>query len=286
VQILISGITSGCIYAIVGLGIAVVYNVTRIFDVSQGQYLMLSAMLVALFRSYGLSLGSSLGLAIVISVAVGLLIWRIIFYGASQKHSSLTLIMMTFGVASLIEGIAFIVFGTDVRMTSYYVRMPPIRIFKATMSPQAPIIYGVLLLTVIGLSFLFGRSIIGKALRACHEQPFAARLMGINPRRMMYLSFVMAVGLSAIGGMAMVPLTTASYNMGMHFIIKGFLASIVGGISRFEGVIAGGLALGLLESAAAGFISSSYASVIALTFFVIVLLFRPTGILGAKEIRT
>ncbi len=285
-QVLISGITSGCIYAIVGLGIAVVYNVTRIFDVSQGQYLMLSAMLVALFRSLGLSLWLSLVLAIATSVVVGLLIWRMIFYRASQKHSSLTLIMMTFGVALLIEGIAFVVFGTDVRMTSYYVKLAPIRISKATMSPQAPIIYSVLLLTVLGLSFLFGRSILGKALRACHEQPFAARLMGVNPRRMMYLSFVVAVALSALGGIVMVPLTTASYNMGMHFIIKGFLASIVGGISRFEGVIAGGLALGLLESAAAGFVSSSYASVIALTFFVIVLLFRPTGILGAKEVRT
>lgn len=109
--------------------------------------------------------------------------------------------------------------------------------------------------------------------------------MGINPRNMMYFSFVLAVGLTAAGGIMMVPLTAASYNMGMSLVIKGFLAAIVGGISRFQGVIVGGLALGLLESAAAGLISSSYASVIALTSFLVALLFRPTGLLGTKEIR-
>jgi branched-chain amino acid transport system permease protein len=244
----------------------------------------LGAMLVAVFRSSGLSTGLSIILAVVIAFTVGLLIWRILFYGASQRYSSLTLIMITFGVALFIEGVAFIILGADVRVTSYYVKIAPIRISRATMSPQAPFIYGALLLTVSGLSFLFGRTILGKGLRACHEQPLAARLVGVNPRHMMYLSFMLAVGLSAIGGIVMVPFTAASYGMGLHFIIKGFLASIVGGISRFEGAIAGGLALGLLESVAAGFISSSYASVIAMVFFVVLMLFRPTGILGNRQI--
>lgn len=284
-QILISGITSGCIYAIFGLGIAIVYNVTRIFDVSQGQYLMLGAMLIAVFRASGMGTVLAVGFALIIPLSVGLLIWRILFYGTSQKYSPLTLIMITFGVALLIEGIAFLVLGTDVKVTSYYIKIAPIRISGATMSPQAPFIYGALLVALLILSFLFGHTMLGKGLRACHEQPLAARLMGIYPQRMMYFSFILAVVLSAIGGIAMVPFTAATYNMGLHFIIKGFLAAIVGGISRFLGVVVGGLALGLLESAAAGFISSSYASVIALTLFVVALLFRPTGFLGTKEIR-
>jgi len=284
-QVAISGVTSGCIYAIVGIGIAVVYNVASIFDVSQGQYLMMGAMLVAVFRSSGFSTGWSIALALLIALSAGLLIWRVLLYNASQKYSSLTLIMITFGVAMLIQGIAFIILGSNVRTAPYYFKINPIHLSKATMSPQAPLIYGSLLFLVLGLSLLFGRTMLGKGLRACHERPLAARLMGVNPRRMMYLSFIIAVGLSAIGGIIMVPLTAASYGMGMDFVIKGFLASIVGGISRFEGVIAGGLALGLLESIAAGFISSSYASVISLTFFVILLLFRPTGILGAREMK-
>lgn len=284
-QVIISGVTAGSIYAIIGLAIAVVYNVTRIFDVSQGQYVMLGAMLVCVLQKSGLPTGLSIVSALGIPLIIGLLIWRIIFYGPSQRYPALTLIMITFGVALLIEGIAFLALGTDIRVTPYYVNIAPIRISGATMSPQAPFIYGALLVAVFGLSFLFTRSLLGKGLRACHEQPLAARLMGINPRHMMYFSFVLAVGIGVIGGIVMVPLTAASYSIGMHLVIKGFLAALVGGISRFQGVIVGGLALGLLESMAAGFISSSYASIIALTFFVVALLFRPTGLLGTEEIR-
>jgi len=284
-QVIISGVTIGCVYAIVGLGIAIVYNVTKIFDVSQGQYVMLGAMLVALFRASSMSTPLAITLAFVIPLIIGLVIWRAIFYGPSQKYPALTLIMITFGLALFLEGIAYVTLGTDVRVTPYYVKLPPIRVSGATMSPQAPFICGVLLVAVLGLSFLFNRTMLGKGLRACHEQTLAARLMGINPRYMMYFSYVLAVGLMAIGGIVMVPLTASSYSMGMHLVIKGFLAAIVGGISRFQGAVVGGLLLGLLESGAAGFISSSYASIIALTVFVVVLLFRPTGLLGTAESR-
>jgi len=285
-QAVISGTTVGCTYALVGLAIATVYNVTRIFDVSQGQYVMLGAMFVCFFYKFGLPVGSSILLALIVPLIIGLVIWRIILFGASQRYSAMTLIMITFGIAMLIEGSAFLVFGTSIRVNPYYLNIRPIRIYGATMSPQAPLIYGVTVLIVIGLSLLFDRTRLGKALRACHEQPLAARLMGIYPRNMMYFSFILAVCLGVIGGISIVPLTAVSYNMGIDWVIKGFLAAIVGGISRFQGVIVGGLALGLLESLAAGLTSSGYASIIALAVFIVLLLFRPTGLIGSQQIRT
>lgn len=286
VQVIISGITQGCIYTMMGLSIAVVFNVTRMFDISQGQYAMLGAMLTCVFRISGLSTPLAVFLALVIPLVVGLFVWRIIFYGPSQKYPTLTLIMITFALAMLIEGIAFLVLGTDTRITPAYLNTSPIRIGKATILPQVPLISATLVLMVVGLALLFGHTLVGKALRACYEQPVAARLVGVNPKRSMYFSFLLAVGLGAIGGIIMVPITAASYNMGLPLVVKGFLAAIVGGISRFQGVIAGGLTLGLIESIAAGFISSSYASIIALTIFVIALLFRPHGLLGIKDDRT
>lgn len=285
-QFVISGITSGCIYTIVGMAIAVVYNVTRIFDVSQGQYVILGAMIICFFRKGGFNTFLSIILAFLIPLIIGLAVWRIIFYGPSKKYPTITLIMITVGVAMLIEGMIFFVFGTDIRTTPYYLKVAPIRIFKAVISPQGPLIYGAILLMVLGLSFLFGRTLLGKGLRACHEQPLAARLMGINTQNMMYFSFILSLCIGVMGGIVMVPLTAASYSMGMDLVIKGFLAALVGGISRFQGVIIGGLSLGLLESFSAGFISSGYASIITLTIFVVVLLFRPTGLIGSKEIRT
>ncbi len=284
-QAVISGTTVGCTYALVGLAIATVYNVTRIFDVSQGQYVMLGAMFVCYFFKFGLSTTSSILLALIVPLIVGLVIWRIVLFGASQKYSAMTLIMITFGIAMLIEGLAFLFFGTSIRMNPHYLNIRPIRIYGATMSPQAPLVYAVTALIVIGLSILFNRTRVGKALRACHEQPLAARLMGIYPRNMMFFSFLLAVFLAVIGGISIVPLTAVSYNMGIDWVIKGFLAAIVGGISRFQGVVVGGLALGLLESLAAGLTSSGYASIISLAVFIVLLLFRPAGLIGSQQIK-
>jgi len=284
-QAIISGTTVGCTYALVGLAVATVYNATRIFDVSQGEYVMLGAMFVCFFYKLGLPISVSIFLALIVPLIVGLVIWRIVLYGASQRYSAMVLIMITFGIAMLIEGLAFLIFGTSIRMNPSYLPIRPIRIYGATMSPQAPVIYGVTVLIVIGLSLLFNRTRVGRALRACHEQPLAARLAGIYPKNMMYFSFMLAVCLGIIGGISIVPLTAVSYSMGVDWVIKGFLAAIVGGISRFQGVVAGGLALGLLESLVAGLTSSGYASIIALAVFIVLLLFRPAGLIGPQKIR-
>ena len=281
-QAIISGLNIGCIYAILGLTIAVVYNVSRIFDVSQGQYVMLGAMLICLFQSKQLSLGLSIVLALLIPIALGLLIWRMLFYGPSQKYPALTLIMITFGIALLIEGLAYLFLGTDTRIASSYLKISPVKVFGGTISPQSLLIYALLTVMISCIYLLFNYTIIGKALRACHDTPLAARLMGINPPKMMFYSFLLAITLGAIGGIMMVPLTAATYNMGIHLIIKGFLAALVGGISRFHGVIIGGIALGLSESLSAGFISSGYSSIIALSLFVVLLLFRPSSLLVPK----
>jgi branched-chain amino acid transport system permease protein len=285
-QVIISGITSGSVYAILATALAVVYNVAKVFDMTQAEYIMLAGMLVCLFNVSGLPLALSIGLAIVIPLIFGLIIWLIILYRPSQNLPHLPFVMITFGLAMLIEGIAFIIFGTDQRTIRYYFNIAPIRISAATMSPQAPLIYGILCLMVVGLSLLFGRTLLGKGLRACHEKLLGARLMGINPKNMMFISYGLAVCIAAIGGAVMAPLTSVSYSMAGNLIIKALLAALVGGIYSFTGVIAGAMALGLLESLMAGFVSSAYASIITLAIFLVLLLFRPTGLLGTKEIRT
>jgi branched-chain amino acid transport system permease protein len=286
IQAIIAGLTSGSVYTIVGIALAVVHNVTKFFDLSQGQYVMLGGMIACVFFGLGLPLSLSIPLAIAISLLAGLLIYRVVLYRPSQTLPHMNLILVTFGLSMFVQGVAFIVFGTDQRMIPYYLKISPIRVSAITISPQAPLIYGVLCLMVIGLYLLFGRTMLGKALRACHEQLVGARLMVINPKRMMYLAYALAVCLGAIGGTVMAPLTSMSFSTGDNLLMKGFLAALVGGIYSYPGVIAGGLALGILESIMAGFVSSAYASVLTLTIFLVVLLLRPTGILGSKEIRT
>jgi branched-chain amino acid transport system permease protein len=285
-QAIVSGVTSGSVYAVLGIALAVVHNVTKFFDLSQGVYVMLGGMLVCVFYATGVPLVLCIALSIVIPLAGGLLIYRIVLYKPSQSFPHLTLIMVTLGLSMMVEGISFIIFGSDQRTIPYYLKITPIHVAGATISPQAPLIFGILCLLSLGLYLLFGRTLLGKALRACHEQLVGARLIGIAPKRMMFLAYAMAVCFGTIGGVFLAPLTSVSYSMAGNLLIKGFLAALVGGIYSYPGVIAGALALGILESVMAGFVSSGYASTITLGIFLIILLFRPAGIIGTKGIRT
>jgi branched-chain amino acid transport system permease protein len=285
-QVVFAGISSGAIYSLAGIAVAVVFNVTRIIDLSQGQYVMLGALLSCFFYSILGSIFVSAVLGLVFTLAVGTLIWRSILQTSSERYPHLTLILITLGIAMFIEGMAFIIFGTEMRFLPPFVDIGPICVSRARIAPQAPWLVGTLLVMVSGLALIFDRTLLGKALRACHEHLLAARLMGINPQKMTFFAYMLGVFLAAIAGIVMTPLLACNYSIGLLLTLKGLLVAIVGGITKFQGVLVGGLALGLLESITGGFISSDYMEAIPLGILLIALLFRPTGFLGPKELRS
>ena len=278
-----SGITLGCIYAFVALGFVIVYSMTRLFNLAAGAFVMLGAMLASTFYELDFPLFLSLVLAVIVTGAIGAIAWLLFLHHPySTGASSLTLLLIIVTLAIAFMGIAYVIWGTVPKSLPYFTDFKPI-IANVTMSPQTPWIWGILLLAVGGLIFLFDRTLLGRAFRACSEQPLAASLMGINPRSMACLSFALAALLGGIGGVVLIPLTSANYAMGLGLAIKGCLAAMVGGMDRIEGAIIGGLLLGLLESFAGGFISTAFMEAIALGIFIVILLIRPEGILGIKE---
>jgi len=136
---------------------------------------------------------------------------------------------------------------------------------------------------VVGLYLFFGYTVKGKALRACADEPLGAKTVGISTEKMALFSFVLAAGLGAVAGATITPLTMTAYNVGIPLTIKGLLAAFVGGINRAEGVILGGMVLGLAEAMSAGLMSSGYHDVLALGVLLVVFLCRPRGLLGAPE---
>jgi branched-chain amino acid transport system permease protein len=137
------------------------------------------------------------------------------------------------------------------------------------------------ILMVAGLYYFFGHTMLGRALRACADEPLGARTVGISPERMGLLAFVIAAALGAVAGATITPLTMTAYNVGIPLTIKGLLAAFVGGMHRAEGVIVGGLLLGLTEALSAGLMPGGYHDAIALTILLIVFLVRPRGLLPA-----
>ncbi|MBS0592939.1 MAG: branched-chain amino acid ABC transporter permease, partial [Proteobacteria bacterium] len=158
----------------------------------------------------------------------------------------------------------------------------PMHLGGATVMPQSLWVLGGSAVAVLALGWFFGRTLLGKAMRATAINPLAARLMGISTRGVMRLSFVLAAALGALGGVLTAPITLTSYDVGVMLGLKGFAAAILGGLGSFGGAVAGGLLLGLIEGLGAGFVSSAYKDVIAFVVILAVLFFLPGGLVGAR----
>lgn len=280
-QSLISGLTLGCIYAALGLGLYVVYGVTRVLNLAQGEFVMLGGMLTVSLCAMGLPLVPAVLVAVCVTSLSGAILYRFIIYPARAASGS-TLAFLTVGFAFAIEGITLLVWGWEFRTLTNFLGSSSIHLWGATIFGQAPWVVGMTVLMVVGLFFFFGRTMVGKALRACADEPLGARSVGISIERMGLFAFVLAAALGALAGATITPLTMTAYNVGLPLTIKGLLAAFVGGMHRAEGVIVGGLLLGLTEAFSAGLMPAGYHEAIALGILLVVFLARPRGLLPAS----
>ena len=281
-QFFITGISIGAIYAIVGIGFMIIYSVTRVVNFAQGEFLMLGGMLSITFHLKGFPLSISILLAVVITTLIGMFFYQAIIYPI-RRAPAFALILMTFGGSIIIRGIAMLCWGTDPRSLPYFFGATPIQISGAVLNPQAVWVIVSTALMAVALFLFFRYTIDGKAFLASAINAFLASLMGIKTERMGLLAFALAACLGALAGAVMSPLTFPHIGIGIHLSVKGFTAALIGGLNRIEGVIVGGLALGVLEALGAGFISSGYKDAIALVILMVVLTFRHQGLLGGAE---
>lgn len=282
IQILFAGLTLGSVYALVAFGLALVYRATSILNVAQGEFSMLGGM-TAIFFTVGLGLPIPLAIlaALLFAVVVALAMERFAIRPAAH-FPMLIVILVTVAVSMTLQGLALVLWGRDSFSLPAFLGDTPVSFLGAAILPQA---IGVLAICgVISLGFwaFFDRTVAGIAMRASAENPLAASLVGIDPRRMTMLAFILSAGVGAIAGVLIAPIVFMSFMSGITITVKGFVAAVVGGINNNLGVMVGGLALGLLESFTAGLLPSLYKDVITLGLLIVLLCLRPSGILGAK----
>ncbi len=283
-QYLITGITVGSIYAMVAIGFNIIYNVTEIINFAQGEFVMLGGLImVSLQISAGIPVLLAFPLSIVVVTLVGMLLDRLAIRPI-RKPSVLTLIIATIAASILIKGTAMFIWGKDPLDLPAFSGRNPIHFLGAVIQPQYFWVIGFLIVVVILLTLFFDKTIIGKAMSACADNPNAASLVGINVKRMILLAFSLSAGIGAVAGIIITPISLMEYDRGAMLAIKGFGAVILGGLGSFPGAILGGLIIGLIESFGAGLVSSGYKDAFALIVLLGVLFFKPSGILGNLEI--
>lgn len=278
-QSLIAGITSGSIYALVGLGLGIIFNVSRVINLAQGEFLTWGALLMISFSAWHIPLGLAILLAVVVTALMGVLFERLAIRPA-WKSSTTVMLIATLAVSIILKGIAMLIWGKDPLSAPSFSGELPVRLGETIIATQIFWVVGVL--TVItGLSwYFFKKTIVGKAIIAVSENRDAAALVGIDIRLAVMASFALSAAVGALAGGFIAPITFVSYDSGTMIGLKGFIALTLGGMNSIWGGLVGGLILGLVESLGAGFISAQYKDLLAFVLLIFVLYVRPAGILG------
>lgn len=274
VQFAVSGFSTGCIYALIALGIIVTYSVTRVINMAQGEFVMVGAMLaVVLTRSVGLPLGVAFVVAVVTTGLLGLVVQRLTIAPA-RRASEVTLLLITIGTAITLRGFAHLIWGTTPRPLPAFTSGAPFQVLGASLSQQR---LWVIVATAICLVLLYGFlqfTLLGRALRACAMNRRFAALSGVPAGTMSAVAFMLSAAIGAVAGIIIGPITMVSYDMGLSLGLKGFVVAVMGGFVSAPAAVIGGVTLGMLEGLAAGALSAGFKDALAYLALFLVLLVR------------
>ncbi|HBG07450.1 MAG: ABC transporter permease [Geobacteraceae bacterium GWC2_58_44] len=283
-QQLINGVALGSVYALIALGYTMVYGIITLINFAHGEIFMVGAFIGLLLVSYfKVNVFVAILGAMIFCMIMGVLI-ELIAYRALRKSSRLSALISAIGVSIFLSSLSLMVFGADAKGfpdTAFPVRQ--IHVGSADISTLQLLIIGVSACLMIGLEFIVKKTKIGKAMRATSEDYNTAALMGINVNRVISFTFALGSALAAAGGVLVGVLFNAvSFNMGLMAGLKAFAAAVLGGIGSIPGAMLGGLLLGVSEVFGVAIGYSSYRDAIAFSILVLVLLVKPTGLLGQK----
>jgi branched-chain amino acid transport system permease protein len=301
-QQIINGLVLGSIYALIALGYTMVYGVLGIINFAHGEVLMIGAMvslsLLGLILSMTSNLPSWLTLLIVLlvtmAVCAGLSYWiERIAYRPLRNAPRLAPLISAIGMSILLQTIAMMIWSRNPMTYPQLLPSIPIDLWSsgATITGKEIVIIVVALAVMCGLLFLVEKTKLGRAMRATAENIQIAALMGVNPNRVISITFMLGGALAALAGI-MIASNYGNVHFYMGFIpgLKAFTAAVLGGIGNLKGAMLGGLLLGLIESLGAGYIGdltggvfgSNYQDIFAFLVLILVLVLRPTGLLGER----
>jgi branched-subunit amino acid ABC-type transport system permease component len=285
-QVLLGGLVDGCVYALVAVGMSLVYSITKVINLAQGGFVVLAALLSVSLQQAGLSPLLAL-LVVVVVLALGMAaVDRVVMLPASRRASPDRLLLVTVGLLQAVGGILLLVWGNLPYTSKPFTSGAPLNIAGVAVQRQQLWIAAILLLVVVGVGLLLNRTELGLTMRATASRPDAARLVGVNVDRIRMLAFGMSGAVAALAGAAVVPITFLQFDTTTSYAVAGFVAAVAGGLGSVGGAVLGGLLLGVAEGVFARFISASLAEVAAIALLIGLLLIRPAGILGrTAEVR-
>jgi branched-chain amino acid transport system permease protein len=283
-QLLASGITLGAIYALVALGFVTISRASQIINFAQGEFVMLGGVMTFFFlKVVNLPYLFAALVAILIGILIGFMMHVAVIYPL-RKASILILLMATLGTSIFLSSTSGLIFGTLPKTLPPFSGEGPLELWGITVLPQSVWVLASTFVLLIFLYLLSHRTLLGKAMEASSTDSLGADLLGISRNLMVFLAFGVSSGVGAFAGILITPIFFTSYSSGTILGLKGFIAAVLGGWGKNNGAILGGFVLGIVESLSLVFIPSGYKDAVAFVILLLILYFRPKGILGSPFI--
>jgi branched-chain amino acid transport system permease protein len=281
-QLLFAGVGNGAIYALIALGFNVIFKSTGALNFAQGEWVMLGGMIAAAAITAHASIWAGCLIAVVLVALVGLLSERLIV-APLKRPTPMLITLLSIGLAISTKSVVMLVLGKDPAGYPGFSGDAVLDILGARVPAQTLWIIAITLAFIVVAHQFFERTILGKSLRAVAADRDAASLVGINVGHSVMWSFVIGALAGGIAGAIITPQTFISYDQGGLIGFKGFSAAMLGGIGNLYGALVGGLVLGLLETFAAGYVSSHFKDAVAFIVLLMILFALPSGLLGRSD---
>jgi branched-chain amino acid transport system permease protein len=285
-QLLIAGLATGGIYALAAIGFTLLWQTSQTINFAQGEFVMVPAFFALTAMNLGLPFLPALIAAVLVSMLLLGVAFRYVVVGPLLNRGVLPLVISTIALSIILKETVKDFYSAEAQVFPTLLPDRVVTLLPGVAVSLAQI--GVLVLSLVtigGLQWFLAGTRTGRQMQATAQNPGVARILGVPVERMILYTFVINAGLAAMASILISPIYLAKFSNGETLGLVAFVAAIVGGFNQVRGAIAGGLLLGLLDNLAAAYVSTAYRQAIPLILLVLIILFRPQGLLGRREER-
>ncbi len=283
-QVLLSGLATGSIYALAAIGFTLVWQAAQTVNFAQGEFVMLPAFFVlAAMSIFGMSFMPAMLIGLIVAVIVLGVLFKKLIVEPILPHGGITLIIATMALGIFLKESVKEFYSAEAQPFPSMFPNNPIEVFGAVLSLRDMLNLGLSLGIVILLTLFLNRTRTGRCMQATAQNPAVAEILGVNVKRMILYTFLINAALATIASYLISPVYLAKFSNGETLGLIAFIAAIVGGFNQIRGALVGGLLIGVLDNLTAAYVTAQYRAAVPLILLIVIILVRPQGIMGTSE---
>ncbi|HLH51313.1 MAG TPA: branched-chain amino acid ABC transporter permease [Roseiarcus sp.] len=286
VALVIAGLATGALYALVAIGFTLLWQTSQTINFAQGEFVMLPAFFMLAAMNFHLPFWAAILIGFALSTAILGLAFKKLLVDPMLQHGVLPLAIATMALSTFLKESVKTFYSAEASPFPSLAPDVDLHILGVTVSWQNIAVLVVAIAAMLALQLLMNRTLLGRQMQAAAQNPLAARILGVPVERMILYTFLINGALVALASLLITPIYLAKFTNGETLGLAAFVAAIVGGFNQMRGAIVGGLLLGVLDNLAAAYISTQYRGAIPMLLLIVIILFRPNGLLGRAEERT